>query len=204
MSVSKACHLFCCVFSLSMKPSHSFSVKGNWHPALKRFNNQKLVSTKLTFLLVLKLSAMPIPPTTALTGVLVFQSSITHFNNFPVTGQREQHGHKSKVSWEAPLTRAPPRRCIAAGFEMQRRRGMCLHDDIVFIHQKLNVGERRCRSAVCRWRMTEHSAEPGWHANLTAASRRWWRATHCHIFLQPATQHSFTHTYNQNYPIQDG
>lgn len=27
-------------------------------------------------------------------------------------------------------------RCIALDFEMQRRRRMCLHDDIVFIHQK--------------------------------------------------------------------
>lgn len=32
-------------------------------------------------------------------------------------------------------------RCIAPGFEMQRRRRMCLHDDIVFIHQK-QIAER--------------------------------------------------------------
>lgn len=44
-----------------------------------------------------------------------------------------------KGELRAPLLWAGMRRCIANGFEMQRRRGLCLHDDIVFIHQKQTV-----------------------------------------------------------------
>lgn len=42
---------------------------------------------------------------------------------------------------------------------------------------KADCRERRCRCIIWRWRMTEHSAAPGWHANLAARSRWWWRAT---------------------------
>ena len=42
---------------------------------------------------------------------------------------------------------------------------------------KADCRERRCRCTIWRWRMTEHLAAPGWHANLAARSRWWWRAT---------------------------
>lgn len=41
-----------------------------------------------------------------------------------------------KGELKAPSYMSGLGRCIAQDFEMQRRRRMCLHDDIVFIHQK--------------------------------------------------------------------
>lgn len=48
---------------------------------------------------------------------------------------------------------------------------MCLHDDIVFIHQKQILERGGVEALFGEGRMTEHSAEPGWHTNLTAGPR---------------------------------
>lgn len=47
---------------------------------------------------------------------------------------------------------------------------MCLHDDIVFIHQR-QIAEGGGAAALSGdGGMTEHLAAHGWHANLTAGS----------------------------------
>lgn len=100
------------------------------------------------------LSAM-VPDFAMLTWAFVFQSPISHPNYFLVTGQREQHDHKSR--WTLYMNSL--KRCIARGFEMQRRRRMCLHDAIVFIHQK-QIVERGSVVALFgygRWLSTKQS-----------------------------------------------
>lgn len=111
-----------------------------------------------------------------LTWTLVFQSSISHSNCFLATGQREQHGHKSKVSWE-PLLHEQAREMYCYRLWNAKKE----KDVFTWWHcvypSKADCRERPCRCTIWRRRMSEHSAEPGWHTNLTARSHWWWRAT---------------------------
>ncbi len=111
-----------------------------------------------------------------LTRTLVFQSSISHSNCFLLTGQREQHGHKSKVSWEPLLHEQTGEMYCWRLWNAKEEKDVFTWWHCVY-PSKADCRERRCRCTIWRWRMTEHSAEPGWHTNLTARSRQWWRAT---------------------------
>lgn len=195
--VQAKCAIYSWAFSFSLCKIKKKSLLGAVKLAccLKYLSSEKEAgehksTLPLCSLLALILSAVCGPDLTSLTRVLVFQSSVSHFNNFPATGQREQHGHKSKVSWTgAHLHQAGSGDVLLAALKCKRGEG-CVY----MMTLCLSIKSRVERGSICRLGlgMTEHLAEPGWHTNLTAASHQWWRAKLRYIFLHCAALHSFT------------
>lgn len=79
-------------------------MRGNWHDARHCLQNKSSQSSPSLSVFPVSINAFSAPALIwpGQTWALVFQSSISHFNYFLVTGKRKQHGHKSKVSREAP------------------------------------------------------------------------------------------------------
>lgn len=173
-SARQMCYLFCRSF-LSLHKIKLF-LNAKKLACCQAFVCRIRIQRARSFLLCSLLALILSPAVAGPTWTLVFQSSISHSNCFPVTGRREQHGHKSKVSWEPLLHERAGEMYCSRLWNAKEEKDVFTWWHCVY-PSKADCRERPCRCTIWRWRVTERSAEPGWHANLTAGSHRWWRAT---------------------------